>query len=502
MAMEARSKASSFACERKDREASNDAKAAPDMEGPHGNARAHRQAVDPSEVLALLIEAAERQLNVDKVLIFSLDVERGVLKLEGSSRAARPAKDSASEVLLRRPRGLLAECAMSAEKITIRSTEEIASQQDAALLRSLGPEVLLVPLLGRKGLRCWRELSCPQRDCPAYEADDARCWLMSGTVCRDGRPRGPDEKLAWCLRCPAFAVVGVISVGVSGRADIGDLGKDGRFSLLADHMGAAIEAAQTARALIRLNTELEARVAAAVEELAEANDTLVRSEKLAATGRLVAGLAHQVNNPLAVISTCVQSLRMGGSDAEAAARSLEMITIEVQRLTRLFHNLLDFARDQRLLLTEVDLRDLIGQSAQLVLPLAQRSDVAVHLAKSDSPRATVDRALMQQVLVNLLANAIQAAPKGGRVDVKVREGPTTVGQGRTVDIIVEDNGPGMEAKVLAKAFEPLFTTKSHSGGVGLGLSLSLSIVERHGGTIFAKSSPGEGAAFTVRLPSA
>ncbi len=267
--------------------------------------------------------------------------------------------------------------------------------------------------------------------------------------------------------------------------------------------------------LLRLNAELERRVAEAVREREIAHQRVSASEKLAATGKLVAGLAHQLNNPLGVIHICVQSLKAGTGDAAARSRNIEIIETEVRRLSRLVRSLLDFAHDRQLQITEVDLGELVDQSTCLARSPARRSGVTIHVAEADGYVASVDRALMQQVLVNLVMNAVQAAPRGGRVDVAVREGPATdrVASGssgeatrrgdgnRTADIIVKDNGPGMAPDVLASAFDPFFTTKSRSGGIGLGLSLAASIVERHGGAILVESAAGEGATFTVRLPA-
>ncbi len=441
------------------------------------------------------------------------------------------------------PKGPLSECLVYAEERTVPTAEGTLSPDEAALLRSLGRSVLILPLIGRKAFRCWRELNCARRDCPAYEAPETRCWLVSGTTCRNGQDREPREKLDRCLGCPAFGVVGVMAVGVPDGPDASQRAKR---SHLAASITATIEAAQSTRALLRLNAELERKVAEALREREIAHQRVSASEKLAATGKLVAGLAHQLNNPLGVIHICVQSLKAGTGDAAARSRNIEIIETEVRRLSRLVRSLLDFAHDRQLQITEVDLGELVDQSTCLARSPARRSGVTLHVAEADGYVASVDRALMQQVLVNLVMNAVQAVPRGGRVDVAVREGPATgrvasgssrrisapdvesgaptrpakeatrrgrVASGsskeatrrgdgnRTVDIVVKDNGPGMEPDVLACAFDPFFTTKSRSGGIGLGLSLAASIVERHGGAILVESTAGEGAAFTVRLPA-
>ncbi|MHC4200643.1 MAG: sensor histidine kinase [Planctomycetota bacterium] len=498
----------------------------------YGALRADGVAAELPDLLARHVNGAREYLGIDRVSILVL-ADTGALVLAASSLPPGSLEGAPRRIdVCFPPNGPLSECLVHAEERMAPAEEGTSSPEEAALLRSLGRSVLILPLVGRKAFRCWRELSCSRRDCPAYEAPETRCWLVSGTVCRNGQDREPREKLQWCLGCPAFGVVGVMAAGVAdgpdasqqaGRVGASDSesgalmrrAERAKLCHLAASITATIEAAQSTRALLRLNAELERKVAEAVREREIAHQRASASEKLAATGKLVAGLAHQLNNPLGVIHICVQSLKAGMGEAAARSRNVEIIETEVRRLSRLVRSLLDFAHDRELRIAEVDLGELVDQSTSLARSPARRSGVTLHVAEADGYVASVDRALMQQVLVNLVMNAIQAAPRGGRVDVAVREGPaagraasgssdepTRRGDGsRTVDIVIKDNGPGMEPDVLACAFDPFFTTRSRSGGIGLGLSLAASIVERHGGSILVESAPGEGAAFTVRLPA-
>jgi signal transduction histidine kinase len=276
---------------------------------------------------------------------------------------------------------------------------------------------------------------------------------------------------------------------------------NGAMARLSDHIGALIESHLTAKALTTLNTELEERVNAARNEITAKNELLLRSERLAVMGKLAAGLAHEINNPLGVISTCVHSLLLGDSSPDASKRSLEMILSEVQRISTLVRGLLDLSREQPLVLVETDVSDLVKQSLELVLPEAEQAGVEVRFHGDSRPAtATVDRSQIQQVVVNLALNAIQAIEGSGSLDVSVRRGNTPDAKGELLLILFADSGPGMTAETIEKMFDPFFTTKQDTGGVGLGLSVSQSIVEKHGGTIVASSRSDHGTVFTVSLP--
>lgn len=453
------------------------------------------------EILSRLVEAVEKQLGWSKLVVFSLAAEDSALQLVASSRAITALEDVPRELSMCYPRGYIAEHALLAEPVVIRTAEVAGSHPDAAYLRPLGERVLLLPLLGRRGIQCWSAMGCRQADCPAYETGDRPCWVVSGTTCRDGQPRDREVKIEWCLQCPVFGVVGLLLAGVSEGRDVREPDQRGDLSPLTAYMGAVIEAVQTSRSLIRLNVELEKRVATAIQDLARANQRIIHSEKLVATGKLAAGLAHEINNPLAVISTCVQSLLSGGDDQRAYRRSLDIVASEVQRMSTLVRGLLDLAREQPVEFVESDMVQLLENSIEHIVLEARGLNVNVRTAyELGEHRAVVDKAQLHQVFVNLLRNALQAMPEGGEIEVAVRAAPPDSTGDPMIDVVFADNGPGMAPEVLSRVFDPFFTTRSDSGGMGLGLAISQSVVGAHGGTILATSSAGEGSVFTVRLP--
>ncbi|MHC5053941.1 MAG: sensor histidine kinase [Planctomycetota bacterium] len=454
-----------------------------------------------SDLLAGQVEMARSCFGIDRLAILNIERDSGELVLSASSPPLAARDDVTTRFSLRLDQlGPLSKCAVHAEEETVSTSADTARPREGALLRLLGDSVHILPLVARQGLRCWRELDCRRPDCPAHGSPESRCWLVPHAVCRDGIERGPRESLVRCLACPAFNVQGVMAIGLGSRAGASGVDTSRKFRRFVASIAAVMEADQSAKALLRLNRDLERRVDEVVKEREIARTRAAESEKLAATGKLVAGLAHQINNPLAVISMCAQSLRMGGNDATATARNVEIIATEVRRLSRLVSNLLDFARDRDLDLAEVDLGEFVEQVVNLARPTALRSGVAVSINTTGNRRVCVDRVLMQQVFVNVIANAIQAAPREGWVEVSVRDGAAEEGAGPAAEVIVKDNGPGMAPDVLASAFDPFFTTKAQSGGIGLGLSLASLIAERHGGAISVESASGKGSTFTVRLP--
>ena len=236
---------------------------------------------------------------------------------------------------------------------------------------------------------------------------------------------------------------------------------------------------------------------------------LVRSERLASIGTLSSGLAHEINNPLSAIGMAAESLTkrsdalLAGAaekDRRLAERYLEMIARETARCTGITRKLLTFAKGDGGRCEPHNVRTLVGEVLEMVRPMSRYADRPVHFDPGPAGRGadcllSVNGPEIKQVLLNLVLNALEATPDGGRVDVAVRPGADDL------ELIVSDTGRGMTAEVKAHLFEPFFTRRADGSGTGLGLSMTHRIVADHGGTIEA-DSPGEGAGstFRVRLP--
>jgi PAS domain S-box-containing protein len=235
-----------------------------------------------------------------------------------------------------------------------------------------------------------------------------------------------------------------------------------------------------------------------VSERRRLESMLSQSEKLSAVGQLAAGVAHEINNPLGVILGFAQAARRRlkpGDELELPVRSIER---EAERCARLVKNLLTFSRQSQPHIEELDLNETALATLSLVETRAKVHGVEVRHELAATLKARGDRVQLQQVVLNLCNNAVDAVPaEGGRVVIRTRDD----GAAGAVVLEVEDNGTGIPEDALGKIFNPFFTTKEVGKGTGLGLSLVHEIVERHGGSIAVRSRPGEGTLFTVTLPA-
>jgi signal transduction histidine kinase len=253
----------------------------------------------------------------------------------------------------------------------------------------------------------------------------------------------------------------------------------------------AVERAALARKVAEL-TEANA-------QLAQARESLLRTERLAAVGRLAAGLAHEVGNPLGAISGYAElaRTRMPAGAPRELVEAVDRIAAAAARIDGTVRELLDFARPAAAPPQPVQLREVVEVAVGLARAQARfgGAEVAVEIPP-ELPRVMGTERQLTQLLLNLLLNAGDAMQGGGRVTVRARPTPGGV----TID--VDDTGPGIPAENLSRIFDPFFTTKDVGHGTGLGLAVCHGIVTACGGEIGASDAPGGGARFTVRLLAA
>ena len=295
------------------------------------------------------------------------------------------------------------------------------------------------------------------------------------------------------------------------------------------------ERKQAQAELARHEHHLEELVEERTRELRQAQEELVRKERLAALGQAAGGIAHEMRNPLAAIRNATYYLKTvhGPTLPEKAVRNLATIEEQVERSSRIITTLLDFARGRPAQREECRVEDILQEAVrQAALPAGVE---IVNVVPGDLPRVMVDPGQMVQVFLNLMTNASQAMEGRGKVSIDCRLQITDCRLQNTncrmqnergeatpeahpasgailqaerscersdsafVTVRIRDAGPGIAPEALAKMFEPLFTTKTR--GVGLGLAICKSFVERNGGVISAESEPGKGATFVVALPT-
>jgi signal transduction histidine kinase len=226
--------------------------------------------------------------------------------------------------------------------------------------------------------------------------------------------------------------------------------------------------------------------------LQEAQEKLVRREKLAVLGKLAGGVAHELRNPLGVISNAVYYLKLVINGREGVADEyLDILSREIQNAEKIISDLLDFARIDRADRVSISVTEVVDQALDKHA-LPANVDVVTRM-QPELPEVFADRQQIAQVVENLVTNAYQAMPGGGTVSIEGRL------EEDTVALSVTDTGIGMPPETLDRLFEPLFTTKAK--GIGLGLAISKHLIEANGGTISVESQEGEGTTFTISIPA-
>ena len=246
------------------------------------------------------------------------------------------------------------------------------------------------------------------------------------------------------------------------------------------------------------------KLAASDKQASFLDEKLVQSQKLASIGELSAGIGHEINNPLAIISQETEWMqhlvkRIGEGDSKGITElqdSLKEVLHQVDRCREITQNLLDFARRKEPVFQEVNVNKLIDDLSRLVEKEAVLHRIEIRRDfQKDLPLVHTDAPSLRQVVLNLLTNATHAVQKDGQIRIATKSS-----QNGSVDIIVADTGCGIPKDHLTKIFDPFFTTKPEGKGTGLGLSICHGIVDKLGGRISVSSEVGKGATFVVTLP--
>jgi len=286
-------------------------------------------------------------------------------------------------------------------------------------------------------------------------------------------------------------------IDVRSHDEVGDLAHS--FNSMSLQLRAANEE------IVTWAKTLEDRVMQKTKELRSAHEHMLRVEKMASLGKMAAVVAHEVNNPLSGILTYAKLLRKwvgtgqaGHEKHEEAMQCLDLIATESRRCGDLIKNLLSLSHTAPLNLQPTNLQEVIDRCLLLVRHQLELVGIELQLKLAeDLPRVSCDPAQIEQVLLALIMNAIDAMPRGGNLWIETRLSNDET----EIEIRVRDDGAGIAPDVLPQIFEPFMTTKENGRGVGLGLAISRGIVERHNGRIEVESELGRGTAFTITLPN-
>lgn len=303
-------------------------------------------------------------------------------------------------------------------------------------------------------------------------------------------------------------IAGVESGNLGARTGVG-VARDeiGRVALHLDKLLDQLQ--ERDRQLRAWNEELNRRVDERTHELSLANHQLeaatkqlIMSEKLAAIGEITAGVAHEINNPIAVMQGNLEVIRaIVGDKAKEAKTEFDLLDQQIYRISQLVTKLLQFARPEEYagFVERHAPGDVIADCLPLVRHVLNKAEIEIVREDAATRLVLMNRTELQQVLVNLIVNAVYAMPDGGRLSLRTRDADFDDQQGVVIE--VADTGVGMSKDVVDKVFDPFFTTKRHEG-TGLGLSISQTLITRQGGSISVESEPGKGTTFTIWLPEA
>jgi signal transduction histidine kinase len=274
----------------------------------------------------------------------------------------------------------------------------------------------------------------------------------------------------------------------TGRDEIGMLKRE--LNRMCDQLAAARD-------------ELEAEATARVETL----EQLRHLDRLRTAGMLASSVAHELGTPLNVLLLKGQSLSAGELQGEDATRAGKSIVAQVEKMSRIVRQLLDFTRKRSPAQLRLGLREVAERASGLLGSLAMKHGVRIETRIDEDVSIIGDPEQLEQALTNLMTNGIHAMRDGGALQVRVRtkeddHAPGAARGAATGLVEVSDGGVGMDAEALARVFEPFYTTKPRGEGTGLGLSVACGIAEDHGGWISATSEPGKGSTFTLHLPRA
>lgn len=306
----------------------------------------------------------------------------------------------------------------------------------------------------------------------------------------------PVEQMQHTLQQVALGDADARVGAVTSTDELGELARhlDHLLNLIADKTAA----------LQRWGSDLDQRVRERTAELQQAQEQLVRSEKLAVMGQLAASVAHEVNNPIAIMQGNLDLIRDTlGTHTAPIQTELHLLDEQIERIRMIVQQLLQHARPEEYAgYTEaIDGNETLKASLLLLNHALSQARVQVVLDLHDTPPITINRQELQQVHLNLLMNALHAMPNGGLLHLSTRHTPATATAPEGVALYIQDSGPGLSEAVLAQLFRPFFTTRTE--GHGLGLWISQTLIERYQGRISASNVPpeiGTGAVFQVWLP--
>jgi signal transduction histidine kinase len=420
------------------------------------------------------------------------------LEGEAAARALLPSFNARSHVPVRLVS--LAPDAPPAEAPRLRAGELMAvrgGQELSVRSERLGQHLTYVPL-GMPGPARWQALELTE----SLETEEAyvrrAIWSSGLTTVALIAVAGFLASVmgGYFVGRPVHQLVAKVRrIGTGDLAGPVALARHDELGELAMAINQMCEALATANEATRRETA--ARLAA-VEQLRHA-------DRLTTVGKLASGLAHELGTPLNIVGGRAAMIAAGEATGDEIGDNARIIVEQTERMTQTIRQLLDFARPRPAEKVRTDLQAMVVETVALLRPMAEKCGVQVVVSDhSGVVQAVADSGQIQQVIINLVVNAIQATARGGAVTISLRDElarrPHAAAPQRTLCLEVRDTGQGMEPETQARIFDPFFTTKDVGEGTGLGLSIAYGIVRDHGGWIDVQSQPGRGTSMAMHLP--
>jgi len=305
---------------------------------------------------------------------------------------------------------------------------------------------------------CWEMKHCHSEICPAHRAENLRCWQVARKHCLDAQPK--QNGVPGCVDCVVYKVARPDKLTEIGESF------NNMMCFLERH----------------------------AHDASELQKQIMHQEKMAVIGQIAAGVAHEIGNPLASISSLVQYVARK-SDDPPVKENLAVVSSHIGRITRIVRDMMDFARPMDTAEELVDVNELVTQAITMAKYDKRARRVQIDVATSDGlPRTYASGDQLMQVFMNIISNAFDAMPGGGSLSIVTAE------MDNEIRISFSDTGTGMTENQLTHIFEPFYTTKEVGQGTGLGLTVTDAIVRKLGGRVHVRSRRGVGSTFTICLP--
>jgi signal transduction histidine kinase len=316
---------------------------------------------------------------------------------------------------------------------------------------------------------CWQARQCGREDCPAHDNPDLRCWLLPGKLCHDREEQNLFNRVRQCETCEVYK---------HAQPDV---------------VWRLSEQLNTIMALLEQNSK----------RLAESQRQVEQAGKLASLGEFAGGIAHELNNPLDGIMSCLLRLERDPANLTQNLEYLKLMREALERMATAVQHILAYSRKRDTQLKPIDVHVVLQDIVALIKVSARHNAIDVRLEFDDDiPLIMADRYYLGEAFLNLAVNSMAATPEGGTLTFRTGNTKGEDGLNGFVEVDVIDTGAGIEPKDLPKIFEPFFTTKELGKGTGLGLAIVKHIIEEHRGKISFESAPQAGTTVRVLLPLA